>query len=67
MTTLAKKLGIKPGYTLCIIGAPQPYEDFFMGFPEDVKVLTSGSESVDFGIFSLLLLTLKSTQTQSPH
>jgi hypothetical protein len=47
-TPLAKKLGIKEGFTVQIYNSPQPYEDFFDIFPEDVSCIKAGiSKKVD--------------------
>ncbi len=49
-TPLAKKLGIKDGFHIQVFGAPKPYLEFFLDFPEDVLVHAAGplEEPVDF-------------------
>ena len=42
-TPLVKKLGIKPGTTLALIGAPDDFETLLKGLPKDVSVVRGGS------------------------
>ncbi len=35
-TPLAQKLGIKPGFSLALINAPEGFEDLLKGLPDDV-------------------------------
>lgn len=37
-TPLAKKLGIKPGHTLALDGAPERFVDLLEGLPDDVAI-----------------------------
>ncbi len=36
-TPLAKKLGIKPGFSLALVDAPEGFEELLEGLPEDVE------------------------------
>jgi hypothetical protein len=36
-TPLAKKLGIKPGFSLALVEAPRTFEELLEGLPEDVQ------------------------------
>jgi hypothetical protein len=36
-TPLAKKLGIKPGFSLALVGAPEGFEDLLEDLPADVE------------------------------
>ncbi|MBL4606131.1 MAG: DUF3052 family protein [Flavobacteriaceae bacterium] len=49
-TPLAKKLGIKEGFTIEVYDSPKKYTDFFYDFPKDVVILNGGNEkeSTDF-------------------
>lgn len=48
-TPLAKKLGIKAGYSILLIAAPEYYFDLFDEFPKNVThVKSSQTESADF-------------------
>jgi hypothetical protein len=38
-TPLVKKLGIKPGSTLALVGAPEGFLDELIGLPGDVRLL----------------------------
>lgn len=42
-TPLVKKLGIKPGTTLALIGAPDDFEKLLKGLPKDVKPMRGPS------------------------
>ncbi len=45
-TPLAKKLGIKPGFKLKLVNAPEYYLDLFTDMPEDIDI-TVGKQKVD--------------------
>jgi len=47
-TPLAKKLGLKPGYKVLILGAPKDYARFFGSFPDGVEMVDAPKEPVDF-------------------
>ncbi|WP_298894783.1 DUF3052 domain-containing protein [uncultured Psychroserpens sp.] len=48
-TPLAKKLGIKSGYTFLLYNAPNQYFNLFEDLPDDIHELTEASEkSADF-------------------
>ena len=47
-TPLKQKLGIKPGYRMCVIGAPDNYWDLLGDLPEDVSVRALGQGAFDF-------------------
>lgn len=47
-TPLSKKLGIKPGLQIWVIGAPKDYRLFFESLLEDVLFVTDPKEPVDF-------------------
>ena|SRR5271154_5006258 len=48
-TPLLRKLGIKPGYQLCILNPPEAYWDWLAPLPDDVKVIAKpGKDGVDF-------------------
>lgn len=46
-TPLGKKLGIKPGYTLCVINAPSGYLEAISPLPEDVRILKRLAKNSD--------------------
>ena len=47
-TPLAKKLGIKEGYTMAIIHPPDYYFDLFTDFPANVRVSKNEKEKKNF-------------------
>lgn len=47
-TPLAKKLGIKPNYTMRLINAPAHYFDLFTDMPGDIQVLTDTKTKKNF-------------------
>lgn len=47
-TPLYKKLGIKPGFKVLIMNAPEGYLDQLGQVPENVEVSTTGGSSYDF-------------------
>lgn len=47
-TPLAKKLGIKEGYTIRIVNAPDYYTTLFSDFPERVTISTDKKNKKDF-------------------
>ena len=47
-TPLKRKLGIKPGYRICVIDPPGNYWDLLGELPEDVSVRQLGLGSLDF-------------------
>jgi hypothetical protein len=50
-TPLVKKLGIKPGMTVALIGAPDDFEKLLKGLPKDVKPVRGGSAPADLVIW----------------
>lgn len=53
-TPLVKKLGIKPGTSLALIGAPDNFEKLLKGLPKDVTVIrgpSAGSGQADLVIW----------------
>lgn len=48
-TPLAKKLGIKPGFSLVLVDAPEGFEELLEGLPEDVEPVRGlkGKAAVD--------------------
>lgn len=50
-TPLVKKLGIKPGMKLALIGAPDDFEKLLEGIPTDVKPVRGGSARADLVIW----------------
>jgi hypothetical protein len=66
-TPLAKKLGIKPGYKIRVINAPEYYFDLFTDLPDNIKVAAAGKQPKDlihfftkqYGELARLLPTLK--------
>jgi hypothetical protein len=46
-TPLAKKLGIKNGHVLALLGAPEGFVDELEGLPEDVTVRSRAAGSAD--------------------
>ena len=46
-TPLAKKLGIKKGHTVALLGAPAGFADELEGLPDDVNVRTSARGTND--------------------
>ena len=48
-TSLAKKLGIKPGYRILIINRPAHYFELFEDLPKGIDILKAGkAEELDF-------------------
>ena len=48
-TPLAKKLGVKEGYTVLLINQPAHYYDLFSDLPQNIDVVKSGVEGeIDF-------------------
>lgn len=50
-TPLVKKLGIKSGTTLALVGAPDDFESLLKGMPKDVKVMRGGTARADLIIW----------------
>jgi hypothetical protein len=50
-TPLVKKLGIKPGTSLALIGAPHDFEKLLKGLPKDVTPTRGGSAPADLVIW----------------
>jgi len=50
-TPLVKKLGIKPGTKLVLIGAPDGFEKLLKGLPKDVKPVRGGSAVAELVIW----------------
>lgn len=46
-TPLAEKLGIKPGFRVCVKAAPPNYESLLAPLPEDVQISTGFRSDVD--------------------
>lgn len=46
-TPLVKKLGIKHGTTLALIGAPEGFERLLVGLPKDVRPVRGGKGATD--------------------
>jgi hypothetical protein len=46
-TPLVRKLGIKPGTTLALIGAPAEFRGLLAGLPDDVTVTTRAAGTAD--------------------
>ena len=47
-TPLAKKLGIKPGFNISLVNAPEYYFNLFTDFPADLKINADSSGPKDF-------------------
>jgi hypothetical protein len=50
-TPLVKKLGIKPGTSLALIGAPEDFEKLLKGLPKDVRVVRGGTAAAELVIW----------------
>lgn len=46
-TPLVRKLGIKPGFRLCLKNAPDDYSDLVSPLPEGVKILSRATRDLD--------------------
>ena len=46
-TPLVKKLGIKSGMSVALVGAPDDFERLLVGLPDDVKIVRGGTAKVD--------------------
>jgi len=46
-TPLVKKLGIKPGMRVAMIGAPDDFEKMLKGLPSDAKLVRGGSAAAE--------------------
>ena len=47
-TPLAQKLGLKPGYEIRLIEAPEYYRSLFASWPDDIKQLDANGGKKDF-------------------
>lgn len=47
-TPLAKKLGIKPGFYIKLVNAPEYYPDLFTDLPPDLHFVVGGGALIDF-------------------
>jgi hypothetical protein len=50
-TPLVKKLGIKEGFRVSLVGAPLGFRDELEGLPNDVSFVTSVQSQLDFCMF----------------
>jgi hypothetical protein len=50
-TPLVKKLGIKPGMTVVVIGSPKGFRDELIGLPENVRLTMHSPKPVDLVIW----------------
>ena len=50
-TPLVKKLGIKPGMSVAVIGAPKRFRDELIGLPEDVRLTMQTTQPADLVIW----------------
>jgi hypothetical protein len=50
-TPLVKKLGIKSGMTVAIVGSPKGFRDELVGLPEDVRLTMQTSKPADLVIW----------------
>ncbi|HTG18219.1 MAG TPA: DUF3052 domain-containing protein, partial [Blastocatellia bacterium] len=50
-TPLAKKLGIKEGFRVALVGAPKGFRSELEGLPKKVKFVTSVETSLDLIMF----------------
>ncbi|WP_422861294.1 DUF3052 domain-containing protein [Flagellimonas sp. W118] len=65
-TPLAKKLGIKEGFSIMLYNPPKHYFSLFEDFPKDVVILDDSSEnSVDF--IHIFVTTLQELQEIAGH
>ena len=48
LTPLAKKLGIKNGFKICLINEPDYYFNLFTDLPTDIKILTDKKSKKNF-------------------
>ena len=46
-TPLAKKLGIKPGFLVNLVNAPDNYLDLFTDFPKNVSFVAGDTQQID--------------------
>ncbi len=47
-TPLAKKLGIKPGFTVKLINEPKYYLELFLDFPRNTKFIKNATTKINF-------------------
>jgi len=50
-TPLVKKLGIKPGTTVALLGAPEGFRRELVGLPDDVRLVTRAAGSPDLVVW----------------
>jgi hypothetical protein len=50
-TPLVKKLGIKAGFRVALVGAPPGFREELVDLPEEVSFVTSIQEQLDFVLF----------------
>ena len=68
-TPLAKKLGIKPGFSLALVDAPEGFESLLIGLPDDVDPVRGlkGKQPIDvLVLFVTTRANLTKRFTQSP-
>ncbi len=53
-TPLVKKLGIKPGMTVAVIGSPKGFRDELVDLPDDVRLTMQTSKPADLVIWFAL-------------
>lgn len=47
-TPLVKKLGIKPGFKICLLNQPENYQDTLGNLSKDVRILSKPEGKIDF-------------------
>ena len=60
-TPLAKKLGIKSGYTIWLLNAPNYYLNLFEDLPEDISELSPEEQQAELKKRALIMLTFGTT------
>jgi hypothetical protein len=64
-TPLVKKLGIKPGSTLALVGAPAGFRRELVGLPRSVRVMTEARDTPDLVVW--FVRARGEVETRVPH
>ncbi len=65
-TSLAKKLGIKPGFKLLVLKAPADYRMLLGVLPDNVDVITTAQPGAVYDFVQLFVRTITELDAQAP-
>jgi hypothetical protein len=66
-TPLAKKLGIKPGHRVALLGAPRGFKDALEGLPADVQPVRDPRGKSRFDVVVLFVADAAALRTRLPR